>query len=105
MERKEDLVSFSIEYDMDLAIDNAELKSKEEVRGRFMYVYKFVNLDSAMEFMENSQAKALEAKRLLDVEKVEREMDSFMERYEAGEKRSKKKRTIVVGEDGFMKYV
>lgn len=105
MKRKEDLVSFSMEYDMDLAIDNAELKSKEEIRGQFIYAYKFGDLDSAMEFMENSQAKALASERLLDVEKVEKEMDLFMEKYEAGEKRSKKKkRAIVVGEDGFMKY-
>ncbi|AFN83773.1 hypothetical protein EROM_091570 [Encephalitozoon romaleae SJ-2008] len=106
MKRKEDLVSFCMEYDMDLVIDNAELKSKEEIRGQFVYAYKFGDLDSAIEFMENSQAKALATRGLLDVEKVEKEMDLFMEKYETGEKRSKKKkRAIVVGEDGFMKYV
>ncbi|ADM12287.1 uncharacterized protein Eint_091590 [Encephalitozoon intestinalis ATCC 50506] len=105
MERKEDLVSFDMEYDMDLAIDNAEPKSKERAGGRFIHVYKFVDLDSAMEFMESRKAKALPPKGLLDVERVEKEMDLFMERYEAGERKvKKKKKTIVVSEDGFMKY-
>ncbi|CAD27130.1 hypothetical protein [Encephalitozoon cuniculi GB-M1] len=106
MERKEDLVSFSMKYDMDLVVDDAELKSKEEVRGEFVYVYRFVDLDTAIEFMESRCARAVVGERLLDVEKVEKEMDLFMEKYEAGERRlKKKKKTIVVGEDGFMKYV
>lgn len=104
--RKEDLVSFSIEYDIDLAIDNAELKSKEDAGKEFLYVYKFADLDGAVEFMESGRVRALQGGKPLDVEKVEREMDAFMEKYEAGERElKKKKKTLVVGEDGFMKYV
>lgn len=106
MERQEDLVSFGLAYDIDILIENAELKSKEEVGSHFIYVYKFASLNDAMNFMDIKRVKAAYNRRLLEVEVLEKEMDRFMERYELGEKQAKRKKKmiIVTGEDGFMKY-
>ncbi|KAH9410787.1 hypothetical protein HK407_10g15530 [Ordospora pajunii] len=106
IETKENLVSFVLMYDMPIEIDDGELKSKEERNGNFVYVYKFNDINGAIRFMNNRCVKVNYSPTLLDVEKVEAEMNAFMERYESGERTLRKKRkTIVVGEDGFMKYV
>lgn len=107
VERKEDLISFGLEYDINVSVEDAELKSREEVDGSFIYVYKFNDLNVAINFMDTKTVYAVQDRRLVDVDVLEREMDMFMERYEAGEKRCKKKtrKTVVTGEDGFMRYV
>ncbi|KAM0672686.1 hypothetical protein OCOL_000418 [Ordospora colligata] len=106
IETKENLVSFVLMYDISIEIDDGELKTKEERNGNFVYVYKFNDINGAIRFMNNRCAKAKYSSALLDVENVEAEMNAFMEKYESGERTLKKKRkTIVVGEDGFMKYV
>lgn len=107
VERKEDLVSFSLEYSLDLAVENAELMSREESNGLVIYVYKFADLNAAMSFMNTRTVHGVQSRETPDVDRIEQEMDAFMKRYEAGEKtfsRAKKK-AVVTGEDGFMKYV
>jgi hypothetical protein len=107
VERKEDVVSFMLDYDLNVLIDGAELKSKEQSEERFIYVYKFGDLDSAIAFTEEPVARAV-ADRETDVEALEREMDEFMAAYEMGEskrKRTKSRKVVITGEDGFMKYV
>jgi hypothetical protein len=108
VERREDIVSFGLEYDLRIRVEGAELKSREENEGKFIYVYKFRDLDSAMAFMEEPVAEALDEQEDPDIEGLEREMDEFMAAYELGESKKRKmkgKRTMVTDEDGFMKYV
>lgn len=107
MERKDSIVSFSLGYDIDVSVDDAEIKSKDEANGHFIYTYKFVDEDAASRFLETRTVRAVQNREVPDVDALEKEMDMFMEAYESGERKLKKKRktVVVTGEDGFMRYV
>lgn len=104
IDRKEDLVSFSLRYDIDVEIENAKIRSKREINGYFIYCYKFIDMNAAIDFMRNKSVKAVQQRRLPDVDAIEEEMNAFMGKYESGESRSKRKK-LVIGPDGFGKYV
>ncbi|KAI5176147.1 hypothetical protein PAEPH01_2246 [Pancytospora epiphaga] len=103
LERNLSLISFALQYDLSLTIQNAELIKKSYKAANTIYVFEFENLDQALEWMENPSAYVVYGSRNCNVEVLEKEMNEYMQTYETKEK-GLRKRKIVEDEDGFMHY-
>lgn len=108
-ERKEDLVSFALDYNIDLNIEGAQLVSKTEKEFQCLYVFRFGTMNEAIEFITTKRiTHAYQSREQRSVKNIEKEMNAMMRKFEEGERamsKSKRQKKLVKTEDGFMKYV
>ncbi|KAF9764862.1 hypothetical protein NGRA_0186 [Nosema granulosis] len=106
IERKENLVSFAMELKYPIIIKGAACLSISYTNGLFVYVFKFEDINKAIDFMDNTEADVMKAIEFTNVEKLVEKTNKLMAEYEENEKsfKKKRKRRIVEDNDGFMKY-
>lgn len=98
-ERTLALVSFALPFKIKLRIRSAEHVSMKRHGDKFLYVFEFEDVESAMGWMEKKTAD-VEQSRGDNVVALQKEMDKRMLEYE-GRRRKKVK---LVDEDGFEYY-
>lgn len=102
IERKENAISFSLPFRINLSASHATLKSLEKYEDNYIYVFIFKDLNTAKTFVESPVFNA-QYDSQKTVEELEKEADDFMIEYENIEKRAQKK-IKVYDEDGFYEY-
>ncbi|KAL0266167.1 UNVERIFIED_CONTAM: hypothetical protein PYX00_011884 [Menopon gallinae] len=103
IERKENIVSLSLPFDLNLSVRDATLKLKKSHGKSFIYVFSFSGLSAAKAFVENP-AVCVGEERETDCGALEEEMNRFMAEYESCERKVVKK-VKVYDEDGFYEYI
>ncbi|ELA41079.1 uncharacterized protein VICG_01872 [Vittaforma corneae ATCC 50505] len=100
-ERSMAVVSFSLPFNIQMNIQNAQQVSLEKRGDKFIYVFEFESVDDAVEWVGSKNATVQQKSRSDDVKALQREMNEFMIAYESKEKKKRKK---LVDEDGFEYY-
>lgn len=103
VERKENIVSLSLPFDLCLSTRLGTLKLKKPHGTSLIYVFSFPGLSEAKTFME-SPVLCVEEEHEVDCNALEEEMNRFMEEYERCERKIEKK-VKVYDEEGFYEYV
>lgn len=104
IERVMDHVSFSLPYNLNLTISDANLILKEPKDKNFIYVFKFDHLNYAIEWMKNKTVNVELRSSNGNAKEIEAKMARLMNNYEKTEF-SNKKRKKLIDEDGFTYYV
>lgn len=103
VERKENIVSLSLPFDLCLSASSGTLKLKKPHGTSLIYVFSFPGLSEAKAFLKRP-VLCVEEEREVDCDALEEEMSRFMEEYERNEQRSEK-RVKVYDEEGFYEYI
>lgn len=101
IQRVLDHVSFSLAFDLDLSITESKLVSKEYNDFDTIYVFKFNDLNSAIEWMKSPSVQVGPERKNGDFLKIQSNQNAIMRKYESSGKLKKRK---IVDEDGFMYY-
>lgn len=103
VERKENIVSLSLPFDLNLSVRDGTLKLKKPHGKSFIYVFSFLGLSDAKAFVENP-AVCVGEECETDCAVLEEEMNRFMAEYESCESKVVKK-VKMYDEDGFYEYI
>ncbi|KAI5148382.1 hypothetical protein ENBRE01_0288 [Enteropsectra breve] len=101
IEREMACISFALPFDLELSIPMAKLMLKKKTHGS-LYVFEFVSLDEALEWVENPELNVEYGLRNGNALRIEHEMNEFMKKYEQNEKRPAKR--LVEDADGYKYY-
>lgn len=102
-ERKENIVSISLPFDLCLSTRLGSLKLKKQHGTSLIYVFSFPGLSEAKAFIEDP-VLCVEEELEVNCSALEEEMNQFMEEYERCERKIEK-RVKVYDEEGFYEYM
>lgn len=106
IERKENIVSFALEYKLEIFIENAKCISLEKIKNGFVYVYQFEDINNAIDFEQNSECLVLNSSNFKNPNELEKEIVEYAEAYMKETSNKKKiKKKLVEDSNGFMRYV
>ncbi|RVD92605.1 hypothetical protein TUBRATIS_008780 [Tubulinosema ratisbonensis] len=101
---KESTISFSLPFNLNLKIVNAELKKHSKINQTYFYVFTFDELVYAKEFMHQPQMFVMKESVYRNREELEDETNKFLDEYESTKKK-RVKQVLIEHEDGFCEFV
>lgn len=106
IERKENIVSFSLEYKMKIIVDKGKCISVQKCDKGYIYVFEFGNINDAIFFEENKECKVISSSFFCDPKDIEKDIVNYAEHYinTKGIKKKQRKR-LIEDENGFKRYI
>ncbi|EOB11660.1 hypothetical protein NBO_947g0002 [Nosema bombycis CQ1] len=87
IERKENLISFALNWRYPITIEGATCLSISNENDLFLYVFKLEDINKAIDFMENTSVDVQRILEFTDVEKLVDKTNKLMIKYEKNRKR------------------
>ncbi|KAK6090527.1 hypothetical protein P3W45_000624 [Vairimorpha bombi] len=105
IERKENIISFSLEYKIAVRIEKSTCLSVQKHNDSFVYVFEFKDINDAMDFENTKECFVDNSTTFSDPLEIENEIVNYAQVYmnQSGNKKVKKK--LVEDENGFKKYI
>ncbi|WUR02979.1 uncharacterized protein VNE69_03192 [Vairimorpha necatrix] len=106
LERKENLVTFSLEYKMIIKINNSKCISIQKCGDVYVYVFEFEKINDAIDFIEIKECEVTSSSFFSDPKEIEQENVEYAEIYvNSGGAKKKQKKRLVEDENGFQRYI
>lgn len=106
IERMENVISFSLEYKMNITIEKGKCLSIQKQDEGYVYVFEFENINDAIDFEEKKECKVSTSSFFSDPAEIEKEIVEYAEVYiNTGGIKKKQRKTLVEDENGFKKYI
>lgn len=105
IERKENIISFSLEYKMNLKIENSTCISIQKYNESYIYIFEFSDINNAIEFENIKECTVENSSTFSNPLEIEKEIINYAENYINQKNNRKIKKKLVEDDDGFKRYI
>lgn len=106
IERKENIISFALEYKFEIIIENSVCISIQKNEKGFVYVFEFEDMNDAINFEQNSKCTVLNSTNFKKPSELEAEIVEYAEVYLKQDGCKKKlRKKLIEDKNGFKRYI